>query len=177
MQLNESRRRLLAIGGVALGVVLVGWAIFGRENDEDKIRGQLAKLEGLIRVQGDPPNLVVRALMLKREFAELFDRDVRVDIPEVSDMRSGRDDLAGLAAQEQRWFSTLDVSFRSIDIQLNNARTSAQVAAIAHVQALRNGGTAVERDERHIDFLFGKDQDGRWLISSLSVAVKSVIPD
>lgn len=173
---SPDRRRWLLLGAGGLGVALVGWALFGGESDEDRIRAQLARLESVVRVtERQSENPLLRAVHLQKEFETLLERDVQVSIPEVHGVRSGRDDLARVAAGLQRSLSLFEIRFSQVTVQVEG--TVGRVAAITHVTASVRGEGSIRRDERHTELTFGRDAEGQWLLHSVLVASKAVIPD
>jgi hypothetical protein len=159
------RRHFIAASAVVVGLGLVFYAVFSRQSEEEQIQEVLDRLELSVGVSSEPENPVFRLTRLNKEFEELFDDRVRVFIPELTSLRSGRKDLAGLAARAPTWFSTLEIDFTDVKIQAGkiNARvfTSAQLVA-------SRAGRGLERDVRDVEFGFTKS-DGSWKIDSVNV--------
>jgi hypothetical protein len=163
-------RRALALGALVAGALLVLWALFAGDTDEEKIRARLGRLAAAVSVEGEGQNPVFRVAHLNQEFSELFTEDASVSIPELSEVRSGRQGLAALAGRATRYVEALDVSFEDIAVQLNTPK-AAQVRARAKLDAVRPGGRP-ERDERQVSFRF-VDQGGAWLIASVRAEPKA----
>jgi len=157
----------LALGGLVLGLSLVGYAVFGRETDEEKILGVLARLEKTIRVDGDTAtNPLVRGAALRRDFSDVFDRNVRYRIPELSSPGSGAESLVSLALQSSTGLTTLDVSFSRPEVRLVPT-ANASVDATAKVRAFR-GTEPYEEGNRRVHFELSK-ASGKWRIDAFSV--------
>jgi hypothetical protein len=161
-------RRSLAIGGIVVGIGLAGYALFGGSSDEEKIRALLDRLAQAVSVTGQE-NPVLRAGRLRSEFADVFTRDVRVKIPELTSLSSGRDSLVTLAAQTGSYFRTAEIILKDVDIQLVQSGVRAQVSCQATLLADR--GQGLRRDERRVRFDLGKKDDD-WRIDSVTVSSK-----
>jgi hypothetical protein len=159
-------KRWLAIAAVVLGLGAVLYAVFAAPSDEEEIRAQLDRLALVVGVTADEKNPVIRGARLKREFAEIFTEDVAVSIPELTSLRSGRDELAAVGARAGTYFQTADVSISQIDIEIDGAKTRAQVRSVATLTGSRGG--ELERDERRVRFEFVQ-RDGDWLIDAVRV--------
>jgi hypothetical protein len=163
-----TRDRLLLAGGVAIGLSLIGYALFSRETDEEQIRRKLDELEQAVGVSGEPENVVVRGARVKGDFAKIFDKQVRISIPELTTSTSGREDLVGLAAKAGTWFETLELDFE--DVKVEAGEIGASVSTRAVLVASRRG-RGLQKDDREVTFSLMKD-DGDWKIDSVSVAPK-----
>jgi hypothetical protein len=161
--------RWLAVVGLVLGISLVGYAVFARETDEEKIHGLLMRLEKAVSVDGNTAkNPLFRAGQLRRDFADLFDRNVSYDVPELSTPSAGSESLVALAARSSMSLTTLDVSFSNIDVQIVPPGTRATTSTIAKIQAFR-GTDPYEQSERRVRFVLTK-QNGDWRITSFTVS-------
>lgn len=157
----------LALGGLVLGLSLVGYAVFGRETDEEKILGVLARLEKAIRVDGDTAtNPLLRGAALRRDFSDVFDRNVRYRIPELSSPGSGTESLVSLALESSAALTTLDVSFSRPDVRLIPP-SNASVNTTAKIRAFR-GTEPYDEGDRRVHFEFSK-ASGQWRIDALAV--------
>ena len=163
------RGKVIAIGATAFAAVVVVWLTVFRASDDARIREQLAKLAAAVRVTADDAqtNPIGRFAHVNDAFTKLFDRDVRVSIPELTSLDSGRRPLAELATSAPRVFRSFDVDFSDIEVKIDDAKSSALVGATASVSAVEQGNTP-RADKRAVDFRFAK-QDGEWLITSLTV--------
>ena len=162
-------RRALAFGGLAAGLALLAYAVFSGETDEEQIRRRLDEVAATIEVEGEPQNVAVRGLQLKGKFADLFERNVTATIPELGSGRSGRDELALLAARTTVYFESLDLDFDDVSVIVDGTHTNARVKTTAVMTGVRRGQTEPRRDERKVRLRFFKDQDHGWRISSVKV--------
>jgi hypothetical protein len=142
-----SRARTLAVAALAaVGLAVVAYLVL-RPTDESRI---------LAHVNGD--------------LQDLFEPDVRMSLPEVTEATSGREALAELVAGAPRFVSTFDVDFASVTIKLDEARTTALVGATAKVKVLGRDGSA-SQERRAVDVRFVR-KDGAWVIRTLTVWTK-----
>ena len=162
-------RRLALIALAAFGVVFAVWLVFFRSSDEALIRAKLAKLavETRVTAEDTSTNPIGRFAHVNDAFKTLFDRDVRVSIPEIPGVQSGRKDVAELVTNAPRVVRTFDVDFSAIEIKLDDSKAGALVGTTATINAIEQGG-ATRSDKRAVDFRFAKI-DGDWLITSLTV--------
>ncbi|GMV13173.1 MAG: nuclear transport factor 2 family protein [Polyangiaceae bacterium] len=159
-------RRWLGIGAAVIGVAVLLYAIFARKNDEELIREQLDRLATVVRVSGPGENPIFRGTRMKKEFETLFVPNVRVDISELTNLKSGRDDLVGVATRAGTIFRTAEVEIHPDSVELLAGATSATVRGSASMTGDRGSGP--ERDERDVTFGLSKTKDG-WLIDSVVV--------
>jgi hypothetical protein len=161
----------LAFGGIALGISLIGYAVFARETDEEKILGVLGRIERVVRVDADTAtNPLIRASQLKREYSEIFDKNVTYRIPDLSIPASGGESvesLVRLTVQSSVALTTLDVSFSKTDIHLATPPSSATVKTVAKVRAF-HGSSPYEEGNRDVRFEFSRN-GGDWRITSFNV--------
>ena len=162
-------RRWLAAAGVVLGLGIVGYAVFSQKTPEERIRERLERLSQAIRVGEPPENPVMRATRLNGQFAELFDKDVRADISELSNPIEGRTELVQLAARANVWVRTLDVDFSHLDIDAGQVNASA--SGPARISGTRTSGEP-ETGERQVRFTLTLT-DSDWMIDSVKVEPRS----
>jgi phosphoribosylformylglycinamidine synthase len=162
-------KRALAFGGIAAGLGLLAYALFSGETDEEQIRRRLDELAAVVEVQGERQNVAVRGLQLKGKFRELFEKNVTATIPELGSARSGRTDLAALAARSTVYFDSLDLDFDDVSVSIAGGTMTARVESTVVMTAVRRGRTDPSRDERHVRFRFFKDEEHGWRISSVKV--------
>jgi hypothetical protein len=162
-------RRLALTALAVIAVAFGSWLLFFRSSDEALIRAKLAKLAKETRVTAEDTstNPIGRFAHVNDAFKTLFDRDVRVSIPEVPGIQSGRKDLAEAVTNAPRVVRTFEVDFSEIEIKLDDAKAGALVGATATIHAIEQGGVTRD-DKRAVDFRFAKT-DGDWLITSLTV--------
>ena len=161
----------LAVSGMALGISLIGYAVFARETDEEKILGALVRIERIVRIDADTAtNPLIRASQLKHEYSEIFDKNVTYRIPDLAVPASGGESvesLVRLTVQSSVALTTLDVSFSKTEIQLATPPASATVKTVAKVRAFR-GSSPYEEGERDVRFEFARS-GGDWRVTSFSV--------
>jgi hypothetical protein len=162
-------KRWLAAAGVAAGIGIVGYALFSQKTPEERIRSQLERLSEVIRVGEEQENPVVRGARLNGQFAELFDKDVRAEIPELSNPIAGRKELVQLAARAHFWVRTLDVDFSRLDIEAGEV--NARASGPARLSGTRTSGEP-ETGERQVRFTLTRT-DSDWMIDSVKVEPQS----
>lgn len=163
-------RRWLPHIGIVAGLCLAIYALFLGSSDEDEIRERLERLEEAVAVRGGNTNLVVRAAHMKKEFSEIFIKDVTFQIPELSQAPKGRQELAGLAANAPRLWATATVDLGGLTVEVDDAGLSGVAYGQATLTATRQGGQ-LERDDRTVSLRLDKI-DGDWIIVHLSVSPK-----
>ncbi len=161
--------RRAAIGiGVAAAIGVGGYFAFG-PSDEARIRAQLTKLAAAVRVtEADlQTNPIGRLAHVSGAFEKLFDPDVRVSVPELTSLGSGRQELIQLVAAAPRYVRTFEVDFENVTVKMDETRESAAVGAIARVKALDRERRAQD-GKRAVDLRFAK-RDGAWIITTVTV--------
>jgi hypothetical protein len=158
-------KRWLAAAGVVAGMGIIGYALFSQKTPEERIREKLERLSEVIRVGEEQENPVMRATRLNGQFAELFDKDVRAEIPELSNPIEGRKELVQLAARTHFWVRTLDVDFSRVDIEAGEV--NARASGPARISGTRTSGEP-ENGERQVRFTFTQI-DSEWKIDSVKV--------
>jgi hypothetical protein len=167
---KEAGRRGAIFGAIAgLGVATAGMYVAFRPSDEARIRTQLSKLEVAVRVtEADlQKNPIGRLSHVSGAFEELFDPDVRVSVPELPSLHSGRRELAELVAGAPQFVRTFDADFGSVTVKMDESGESAAVGVVADVKLLDRDARRSE-DKRAVDFRFAK-QKGEWIITTVSV--------
>lgn len=159
--------RVVIATATALGLGLIGYALFSHQTDEERIAEVLTELEETVSFEA-PPNPLTHAATLRGRFAELVAPDVIVDVPERSLIARGRDDLARLAVVGTTRLQSFDVTFT-----LENLRVDGD-AAKASVEVLTEAahGNEPQMSTRHADLEFVK-ADGDWLLASAHVSESS----
>jgi hypothetical protein len=165
--------RRVAIGVVVAAALGVGGYFVFRPTDESQIRAALAKLVAAVQIKeaDAQANPIGRLAHLSGVFETLFEPDVRVNIPELTPLQSGRTELVQMVVAAPRFVRTLEVDLGGVTVKLDEAAASAEVGAVADVKAVDRDGTA-RRDKRAVDFHFIK-KDGSWIITTLSVWSKA----
>jgi hypothetical protein len=170
--LPSTPKSWLATIVVVLGISIALYALLSGKSDEELIRERLDELAHQVAVDGDE-NILFRGNRLKKSFATIFVPSVRVHIPELSGLGSGRDELALLAARAGTYFRHAEVEIGADQIDVIAGANSATVRGSATITGDRGRGS--ERDERRVTFGMAK-VDGEWLIDSITVASKSENP-
>jgi phosphoribosylformylglycinamidine synthase len=161
-------RRWLPHIGVVLGLTIAIYALFFAESDEDKIRARLDQLEDAIRVTADDTNVLVRTAHVKKEFSEIFVKEVSIEISELTDVRAGRDELVALAGNAPQIYRTASVDLDGLTINIDESKTSALAYGDVTLLATLQSGE-VKRDTRTVSMRIDKI-DGEWVIVALGVS-------
>lgn len=159
-----SRRNVVIAAGSA-GVLLLGWALFAPESDEEQIRALLERLAREIAVEGET-NILFRTARLNKAFEEIFTEDVSVSIPELTSLARGRGELARVAARAGSHFQNAEVSVKSVDVSFGPTPAHGKAACVAVLSS--TDGSRARRDERLVDFTLLK-RDGDWRIDGIIV--------
>jgi hypothetical protein len=161
-------KRWVAAAALFAGVGIVGYALFSRQTPEEQVREQLSRLAAAIAVAEEAENPVMRAARLNGQFADLFDKDVRAKIPEISSPIENRRDLVQLAARANIWVRTLEVDFSRLDVEAGE--TSASADGPVQLSGVRVDGTP-ERGDRTVHLQLMK-VDSQWKVTSVRVEPK-----
>ena len=163
-------KRWLPHVGIALGICIALYALFFSDSDEDVIRGRLELLEESIEVTPQDSNVVFRVARIKKQFEEIFVKQVSFEIPELTNLSQSRQELVNLAANAPRMYTTASVDLMSLTIDIDSSKTSAVAYGEATLTATRHGA-GLERDTRTVSFRFDK-VEGEWRVVSVSVSAK-----
>jgi hypothetical protein len=151
-----------------IGVAAI-YVLFIRKTDEDRIRGQLAALGAAVQ-EDEGDNLLLRAARIERQFPHLFLKEVELHVPDVSEGRRARRDLATYAAGSGKLATRIELRFSSVHVELERAAQGTQrawVTADATVAAtLREGGA--RRETRPLSLRFEKDEE-EWKIADVAL--------
>ena len=162
--------RWLPLLVVVLGLGIFAAATFLGSTDEELIRARLGALADAIEVKASEQNVVLRGARIKDAFNGIFVKDVTVEIPELTDVRSGRMELVQVAAQAMTLYRTAAVDVSGLRLDIDKAGLSAVASGSVRLQATRHSGEA-ELDTRTVSIRLDKI-DGRWLIVSVAVSAK-----
>lgn len=159
-------RRALAILGIVLGVLLIGYAFFGRRSEEELIRDRVRQLAEAVSFS--EPNVVARGLALRGAFDDLFVPAVSADLPDLGGRHVGRDALVELGVSVTPLARSVDVTLSELTVTLDAERRSARVTAHGTMQATTREGE--ERwEDRSVELSFAKTEAG-WQITALAVS-------
>jgi hypothetical protein len=155
---------------VVLGLGIFAYATLFGTTDEELIRARLVALADAIEVKPSEQNLVLRGARIKDAFGGIFVKEVRIEIPELTELRSGRMELVQLAAQAMTMYRTATVDAAGLSIDLDKASLTAVASGKVTLHATRHSGDA-QLDTRTVSIRFDKI-DGQWLIVSVGVSAK-----
>ncbi len=160
------RRRLLALVAGASGIGLIGYALLTEESDEERVRGVVSRFARAVSVDEDQTNPIARLAFVKGEFRETVEQDVRVSVPELTNLKHGRQALAEAATQTGHLFRTAHIDFSNCDVEVGNV--GARADCIGHLTAVDRAGQP-RKEERTVHFELRRS-DGAWLIQSIVVS-------
>lgn len=160
------RRRLLALVAGAVGIGLICYAFLTDESEEERVRGVLSRFGRAVSVEADQTNPLVRLAFVNGEFKETVEADVHISIPELTNLKHGRQNLAEVAVQSGQVFRTATVEFSNCDVQVGNI--GAKADCVGHLTGTERSGQ-VRKDERTVHFEL-RQHDGAWLIQSIIVS-------
>ena len=163
-------KRWLPHIGIAVGVCIAVYALFFTSSDEDEIRALLEQLEQSVKVTEGDTNQVLRGARLKREFSEIFIKDVGIEIPELTTISAGRMELVGLATRAPMLYRRATVNLDGLTIEIDSEGLSAAATGDAVLTASRQSGET-ERDTRDVLLRLDKIDDS-WRIVSLTVSTR-----
>lgn len=160
------RSRAVLVVVIAVGLALIGWAIFGRETDEEAIRRRLAEMSEVLAI--DPSEgLVVRGLRLKRDLPGYLTDDATFQVPEAGGDMTRNEVVSSATAAATRWPSAV-VGWSDVAVVLDG-RGGAQVEGDAELTRRDEGGGRSTR--RHVSMAWTKD--GAWKVRTLAVGARS----
>lgn len=157
------RSRAVLATAAALGLGLIGYALFSRQTDEERIAEVLNALEGAVDFES-PPNPLTHAANIRGRFADLVSPDVVVDLPERGLVARGRDDLVRLAVAGTSRMQRFDVAFTVEELSVIGDSAKASVEVVTETTL----GSEPRLSTRHADLQFVKS-DGEWLLASAHV--------
>src|SRR5947209_1477386 len=122
-------RRTMIVAAAAISVLaVVAWLVFS-PTEEQRIKAQLVRLATAVRLTADDTNAITRGARIRSELEAVLDPNVRLSIPEVTSLRSGRQELATTATAASAYLRTFEVTLDELEIKLDEPKTSAKVAA------------------------------------------------
>src|SRR6185436_9180248 len=156
-------KRTGLVVAVAAALAILGYALFFRETDESRIRKRLAALAAAVRIDPAARDPLARALRIERAFAAGVSPGVRVQVPELGDVGGGRDGLLQLAVSSAGMFSSMQLGFERVRVQLAPGSRSAAVDASAVLSTTEHGGGSQRRTKR-LDLRF-ENVEGEWRLA------------
>jgi hypothetical protein len=159
------RRQTLGVLGLGLGVLVIGYAVFAPENDEELILAVLDELALSVSFSEPLANPVIWGLQLNKKFEDLMTEQVDVSVSEVQQgIPSSRSQLGPTAGLVLQRYGALDVTFSGVDVQITGDQASA--SGTAQVTGVLGGQP--RSDNRPISFGLAR-VDGDWLVHSVKV--------
>jgi hypothetical protein len=153
-------RRVLWATAVLVGLVLLGYALFSSESDEERILALVSKLDGSIDVKSGE-NVILRGARLRPVFEELFDKDASLSLMELGHSATGRPELVKLAAQAPLRYQDLDISIDVGELSVGDVGANL-TASVKASEELRGS------DSRQVSIRLSK-VDGDWKIARIVV--------
>lgn len=144
-------RQRAALVAALLGALLVAYALFSRESDEERIVSTLTELEQLIGFSS-PPNVLARTASLNGGFKSLVSEDVRVEVPERGFLARGRAELARRTAQGSAGLQSFELDFSDMMFEIGDATATVEANVIVEASV----GSERRRDERRVSLQFEK---------------------
>ncbi len=159
------RRQALGVLGSGLGVLVLGYAIFAPESDEERILAVLDELALSVSFSEPIANPMVWGLQLGKKFEDLMTEQIDVRVSEVrSGIPSSRSQLGPAAGIALQRYGALDITFSGFDVQVQDDRATAE--GRAEVTGVIGGEK--RSDARPIRFELIR-LDGEWLVHSVHV--------
>jgi hypothetical protein len=160
---------LAAAGGLVVVAVVIVYVAFFRASDEEQIHAQLDRLVATARVTEDTKdkNPIAQIARVRGEYKEVFEKEARVNVPELGSARTGREAIADLTMQAGQAFRSADIDLQKLEIKIDETKTTAQVSGVAKLTAVERDGRT-RKDERAIDFVLSR-AEGSWRIRSITV--------
>ncbi len=168
-------RRWLALLGALLGLGLIGYALFGRATDEERIHAQLRRLAAAVSFT-DGANPAARALRLRGELSAVLTPEVSVSVVELGVQQRGREELVATTLQASSLARRLEVELTSVRIRIADDRATARAAATAVIAAVRRGGEP-DAGEREVRFDLAKGDDRTWRVAACRVYAPTEEPE
>lgn len=138
-------KRALPFLGIALGAVLVVYALFFAEDDEAQVRARFRELAANVAIQSGESSLT-RTARMRKAFADIFTKDVTVAIPELETSGGGRAALVELAVAAPQEFAAIALDLDDLRVRLDDAKEHALAVGEAHLSGTRREGARVEDD-------------------------------
>ncbi len=160
------RNKVLA-GTLAVAIAAAIYFGFFARSDEEQIRKAVARLAHAVEVRPDDSNVIVRTARVRSELNEVLDENVHVSVPELTNLRQGRREVAEAASQASLAYRSAEIDVADLQIKFDPTHESAKAGGRATLRATTRAGED-RRDMRAVDFLLRKD-GGAWRITSVTV--------
>ncbi len=162
-------KRALPLLGIALGTALIVYALQFGKTEEERIGMRLQALAASLAVSDGRESPTIRGARLRKDFAELFAKDVSLAIPELGAVDQGRPALVELAMQAPTDYASIAVNLEKLRIRLDDSKEHAVAVGEAHLSGVRREGSRHE-DSRTVSLRLDR-HDGEWRIVNVSVSV------
>lgn len=161
----------LILALAAILVAAIGYVVFFRASDEDRIRQKLGALEAAVKSGASEPNLAVRSLRIQQSFARIFAPRVRTDIPQLEAGDTPREELVALVASGEERLPGLDVAFSRVHLEVDGRAKPprADVDALATLTGTDRGDLTKMRSVYQVTLHFEKSE-GEWRINRIAAA-------
>lgn len=157
-----NRKTWMAV--LALVAIAATYVIFFRKTDEDRIREKLRALaEAVAKDEGE--NELIRAMRVEKAFTRIFTREVEIKVPEISEGKKARHDLATLTVGAGHAASKIGLRYESVRIEVDRPMSRAWVTGRAVISGARRGGFA-EGESRDFVMRFDREEE-EWKIASV----------
>jgi len=161
-------RRWLPYLGIALGIALVAYALFFVKSDEERIRERLSELASTVEVKDRRETPLIRSARVRKSFASLFSKEVRLAVPELGTVDHGREPLVSLTVSALGEFTSVTLDLGELSIRLDESKAHGLAVGTAKLSATRGDGT-LSRDTRVVSLRLDRQQDA-WQIVDVSVS-------
>ncbi|HSN98858.1 MAG TPA: nuclear transport factor 2 family protein [Candidatus Nanopelagicales bacterium] len=159
-------KRWLPFGLIAIGVVLIAYALLG-SSDEDRIRALLDRLAEAVRVEEGATNPLVRHGQVNEAFKEIFAKEASASVAELGTGIHGREELVRAATQVGSVYRVAYVTLGDVKLAIDSAGGTAEADARATITGAQHG-QETRQDERAVKIRVEKI-DGDWRIFSVTV--------
>ncbi len=158
-------RRNLSLAAASLVAIVALVVFLTRPSDEQRVKATLDRLVAIVSVkEGD--TVLSRAARVRSGAKEIVDDGVRLEVPDLQLRVTGREAFVDGATKAGLLYNSATAELVSVDVKLDEAKTTAKVDATALVTGLRGAERRV--DKRRVHFLLRKDGD--WKVTTIDVA-------
>ncbi len=161
-----SRRRALAWVAVALGVLLVAYALFSGDSAEERVRRAVAAFGATLTVDSGESPLIATA-RVRGALDELTVKEVSITLPDFPSLRAGRDGLVDALGKGRVLFRTAEVEFSEVQVELRG--DVAEVSAVGTLTGVDRHGRS-RHHQRQVQLELVKE-DG-WRVKRVAVGVE-----